>query len=76
MAQNGQLFGVLDHSKHSEELIIKCCRILTLLFFLLYTMAFSRKFVYWDATLICISNVTHHLFLVGHWLPKIAIRAK
>lgn len=25
MAQNGHLFGVLHHSKHSEEPSIKCC---------------------------------------------------
>lgn len=63
MAQNGQLFGVLDHSKHSEELIIKCCGGLPLVFFLLYAMVFSIKFEYWDVTLICISRATHHLII-------------
>lgn len=56
-----QLLGILNYSEHSEELIVKCCGVLTLVFFLLHTMGISMKFEYWDITLICILSVTHHL---------------
>jgi len=63
MAQHDQLLEVLDHSKHSEEQIVKCCECLTPVFFLLYATGFPTKLEYWDGILICISGVTYHFII-------------